>query len=72
MRHFKLIIVTGLYFLDSITHTGPDDFTNAKVWAGVPDYRIYSHAHGEANAINKDRKSLIFDRRADIHLTIDT
>jgi outer membrane protein OmpA-like peptidoglycan-associated protein len=40
--------------------------------AGVPASRIYSHAHGEANAINKDREGLIFDRRVDIHLTIDT
>lgn len=40
--------------------------------AGVPASRIYSHAHGEANAVNMDREGLIFDRRVDIHLTIDT
>jgi len=40
--------------------------------AGVPDSRIYTHAHGEANALNKDSEGLIFDRRVDIHLTIDT
>ena len=45
---------------------------NALVEAGLPDNRIYTHAHGEANAINKDREGLIFDRRVDIHLTIDT
>lgn len=40
--------------------------------AGVPASRIYSHAYGESNAINKDREGLIFDRRVDIHLIIDT
>jgi len=45
---------------------------NALIEAGLPGNRIYTHAHGEANAINKDREGLIFDRRVDIHLTIDT
>lgn len=40
--------------------------------AGVSASRIYSHAHGEANAINKDREGLIFDRRVDIHLSIES
>jgi len=40
--------------------------------AGVSGSRIYTHAHGEANAINKESEGLIFDRRVDIHLTIDT
>lgn len=45
---------------------------NALIKAGVPGNRIYSHAHGEANANARDRESLIFDRRVDIHLTINT
>ena len=45
---------------------------NSLIDAGAPDSRIYSHAYGEANARNKDREGLIFDRRVDIHLTIDT
>ncbi len=45
---------------------------NSLIEAGVPDSRIYSHAHGEANAKNKDREGLVFDRRVDIYLTIDT
>jgi len=40
--------------------------------AGVSASRIYSHAHGENNAINKDSEGLIFDRRVDIQLTINT
>jgi sortase system peptidoglycan-associated protein len=40
--------------------------------AGVSGSRIYSHAHGESNAINKDSEGLIFDRRVDIQLTINT
>ncbi|RKZ49691.1 MAG: hypothetical protein DRQ48_11745 [Gammaproteobacteria bacterium] len=40
--------------------------------AGVSRSRIYSHAHGESNAINKDSEGLIFDRRVDIQLTINT
>lgn len=40
--------------------------------AGISASRIYSHAYGETNAINKDREGLIFDRRIDIYLTIDT
>ena len=45
---------------------------NALIEAGLPGNRIYSHALGEANANAKDRESLIFDRRVDIHLTINT
>ena len=45
---------------------------NSLIKAGVPDSRIYSHAHGETNARNKDREGLIFDRRVDIHLTIES
>ena len=45
---------------------------NSLIEAGVPDSRIYSHAHGETNARNKDREGLIFDRRVDIHLTIES
>jgi len=45
---------------------------NSLIEAGVPDSRIYSHAHGETNAKNKDREGLIFDRRVDIHLTIES
>jgi outer membrane protein OmpA-like peptidoglycan-associated protein len=40
--------------------------------AGVSGSRIYSHSHGESNAINKDSEGLIFDRRVDIQLTINT
>lgn len=40
--------------------------------AGVSASRIYSHAYGETSAINKDSEGLIFDRRVDIHLIIDT
>lgn len=40
--------------------------------AGVSGNRIYSHAHGESNATNKDTEGLIFDRRVDIQLTINT
>lgn len=40
--------------------------------AGVSANRIYSHAYGETGAINKDSEGLIFDRRVDIHLIIDT
>ena len=45
---------------------------NALIEAGISGKRISSHAHGEANAINKDREGLIFDRRVDIQLMIDT
>jgi outer membrane protein OmpA-like peptidoglycan-associated protein len=45
---------------------------NALIKSGVPGNSIYSHAHGEANANARDRESLIFDRRVDIHLTINT
>ena len=45
---------------------------NALIEAGISGKRISSHAHGEANAINKDHEGLIFDRRVDIQLTIDT
>jgi len=40
--------------------------------AGVSGSRIFSHAHGETNAINKELEGLIFDRRVDIRLTVDT
>jgi len=40
--------------------------------AGVSANRIYSHAYGETSATNKDSEGLIFDRRVDIHLIIDT
>ncbi len=45
---------------------------NSLIDAGVPDSHIYSHSHGEAKANNKDREGLIFDRRVDIHLTIES
>ena len=45
---------------------------SALIKAGLPGHRIYSHALGEANANARDRESLIFDRRVDIHLTINT
>ena len=45
---------------------------NALIKAGLPGNRIYSHALGEANANARDRESLIFDRRVDITLTINT
>ena len=45
---------------------------NSLIEAGVSGNRIYSHAYGETSAINKDSEGLIFDRRVDIHLTIDT
>ena len=44
----------------------------ALIKAVVPGNRIYSHALGETNASARNRESLIFDRRVDIHLTIDT
>jgi len=45
---------------------------NSLIEAGVSGNRIYTHAYGETSAINKDSEGLIFDRRVDIHLTIDT
>ncbi len=44
------------------------------VHAGLPGNRILKHAYGESRAqINEgDNEGYIFDRRVDIHLTIDT
>ena len=55
-----------------LSKTRAQSVRNSLIKAGVPDSRIYSHAHGETNARNKDREGLIFDRRVDIHLTIES
>lgn len=55
-----------------LSKTRAQSVRNSLIKAGVPDSRIYSHTHGETNAKNKDREGLIFDRRVDIHLTIES
>lgn len=61
------------YNLD-LSRQRAESVRQALIRAGIPAARIHEQAHGEtgAQAVEGDREGYVFDRRVNIHLSLDT